>query len=107
MKIIPSGHRILVKPDSIDSTDPMFKAAKAAGIHIPDMAQRMEQTAIDTGTILDIGPNAWKAFDGGEPWAQVGDKIIYAKYGGKLVEDPETKEKFLILNDEDTIGVIK
>lgn len=107
MKIIPAGHRVLVKPDNIEEIDPVIAAAKKAGLVLTDMASRMEQTAIDTGTVLAVGPTAWKAFDDGHPWASIGDKVIYAKFGGKLVVDPDTKEKFLILNDEDCIGVIK
>ena len=103
--ITPAGHRLIVKPDNIEDIDPVLASAKRSGIHIPDMAARMEQTNVDTGIVISIGPNAWKAFDGGEPWAQVGDKVIYAKYGGKLVKDGE--EKFLILNDDDLLGVIK
>jgi hypothetical protein len=30
---------------------------------------------------------------------------VYAKYGGKAVEDPVTKEKFVALNDEDIIAI--
>ena len=107
MKIIPSGHRILVKPDNIEEVDPVLASAKKSGIILSDMASRLEQTSVDTGVVLDVGPNAWKAFDDGHPWASVGDKVVYAKYGGKLVVDPDTKEKFLILNDDDIIGVIK
>lgn len=107
MNITPAGHRILVKPDNIEEIDPVLASAKRTGIVLSDMTARTEQTAVDTGTILEIGVNCWKAFDSGVPWAKVGDKIIYAKFGGKLVVDPDTKEKFLILNDEDCIGVFK
>lgn len=104
MKIIPTGHRLLVKPDSLEEADPTIAAAKKVGIVLSDLSERMEQTAIDTGIVLDIGPNAWKAFDDGHAWAKRGDRVVYAKYGGKLVKDGENK--FLILNDEDVIGVI-
>jgi co-chaperonin GroES (HSP10) len=36
----------------------------------------------------------------------VGDRVTFAKYGGFSIEDPITKEKFRILNDEDIVSVI-
>ena len=53
---------------------------------------------------------AWKAFDRADPhwkpWANVGDTVIYTKYGGKFVTDPDTKERYVVLNDEDVTAVI-
>ena len=51
--------------------------------------------------------NAWKAFDGGEPWAKVGDRVAFAKYGGFKIEDPDTKEVYRLLNDEDITAIIR
>ena len=41
------------------------------------------------------------------PPIQVGDRVNYARFGGKLVQDKETDEEFVCLNDEDLICVIK
>ena len=57
--------------------------------------------------ILAIGPTAWKAFDDGQAWAKVGDRIIFSKYTGKLVEHPETLERFMLINDEDVQIVLR
>lgn len=100
MQVIPCGHRILVKPEKLQDVDPIFKAARAAGIDVPDFAKKQEQAAMDKGTVLAIGPTAFKDF-GGEAWCSVGDKIAFAKYGGKFVDD------VLILNDEDVVCVLK
>lgn len=101
MTVIPCGHRIVVKPERLHDTDPTFRTAKAAGLFIPEAAQRQEQAAIDKGVVVAIGPTAFKDF-GGEAWCQVGDKVAFAKYGGKFVD-----ESTLILNDEDIVCVLK
>jgi co-chaperonin GroES (HSP10) len=73
---------------------------------VPQTTLERERYAQTFGTIVAIGPTAWKGFDDGAPWAKVGDRVSYAKYGGYLLEDPETKEHFRILNDEDVVSVI-
>jgi co-chaperonin GroES (HSP10) len=108
MALIPCGHRILIKHDILEEVDETFKSAKAAGIHLPKEFKeiRLEQNAVDKGTVVGIGPTAWKDF-GDTPWCNVGDYIAFAKHAGKYIEDPETKEEFVLLNDEDICAVIK
>lgn len=92
------GHRVLVKPDEIEKET-------AAGIILVQDEDR-QFAAQEYGTIVDIGPDAWKDFTG-EPWAKVGDKIIYSRYGGKIVREPgetDINKKFVILNDEDVLA---
>jgi co-chaperonin GroES (HSP10) len=62
-----------------------------------------------------VGPDAWKAFhynsnpNGEEfvPWARVGDFIAFAKYSGKMLEDPEDGQKYIVINDEDVVAVLR
>ena len=55
---------------------------------------------------MAVGDTAWKDF-GGRAWACVGDKVVIAKYGGFVIEDPETKERYRLLNDEDIVAVLR
>ena len=103
MMIKPLLHRILVKQDKLEEKDEAFASARRAGIMIADLEQKREQAAIDTGVVVDIGPTAFKDFGLAEPPFKIGDSIVYAKYGGKVIVDPETKEKYVALNDEDCI----
>lgn len=105
MTIKPLLHRILVKPDNLEDIDPMFKAARAVGIVTDFNERKREQDAVDTGTIVDFGPTVFKDFDA-ENTLKIGDRVIYARYGGKAVVDPATKEKFVALNDEDLICLV-
>ena len=97
--IRPAGHRVLVKVQEAETVT-------AAGIIIPDAISERQAEANVFGEIVAVGPTAWRAFDDGQPWAKVGDLVAFAKYGGFVIEDPDTKERFRLLNDEDVTAVI-
>jgi len=105
--IIPCGHRVMVKLHQLEDYDPVFKSAKQAGFELPEFSRRKEETIIDTGVVVRVGKTAWKAFDDGHAWCEVGDTIAYARHSGKKVKDPDTEEVFLILNDEDVVAIIR
>lgn len=106
MKPITPGHRILIKPDSLDTVDPVFASAKKAGLELIEKTERQEATIIDTGIIVQLGPTAYNDFGGREHWCKVGDKVSYTRHGGKIIHNPDDKEeKWLVLNDEDVIMV--
>ena len=92
------GHRLLIKPD------PVEKKTESGIILARD--ERAYREATMAGTIVQIGPTAWQGFGDSRPWAKVGDHIIYARHTGKFVTDPETKEEFYVINDEDCQVVI-
>lgn len=100
MTVIPCGHRILVRPENLEQSDPAMQALSKMGFKLVDSEHKKEQRAMDIGYVEAIGPTAFRDF-GGEPWCQVGDKIAFAKYGGKYVGDA------LILNDEDVVAVLR
>jgi len=96
----PLGPRVIVRPDPFDEADPVYESAKRAGIVFQKDVR--EQEAVVKGTIVSIGPLAFHAPVGdGTAWVELGDRVYYAKYAGKKVVDPETKEELLLLNDED------
>ncbi len=107
--IEPAGHRVLIKPDDIQETDDVLRKAKELGIEIVKdrQTERAERASQVTGVIIGIGKTAWLAYDKGEPWAVVGDRVTYSKYGGTFVSDPDTGEEFILLNDEDITCILK
>ena len=105
--IEPVAHRLVVKPFDVADHDEAFIRAKAANIVIPDGNERKrEQAAVDRGTIVAIGPTVFQDFNAPLTLV-VGDDIVYAKYAGKEVEDPDTKEKLTIINDEDVVAILR
>jgi len=98
------GCRLLIRPIKIEDADKTLKAAKAFGIILLENDERRQQSAIDRGTVLQIGPKASEDYIGG---VKVGDMIGFAKFGGKFIQDPETEEMLLAINDEDVICIFK
>lgn len=108
MTIKPLLHRVLVKPDSLDS-DPVFNSAKKAGLALPEhSAIKMEENRVDTGTVVDIGSTAFRAYmkegDLDAVPVKAGDRISFAKYAGKVMMDGE--ERYVVLNDEDIVAIV-
>lgn len=100
------GYRVLIKPDTLDTFDPVFASAKRSGIALLEADERKESTAIDTGVVLQIGPVAFADLGGADAWCKVGDRVSYARHGGKILKDPENPEiKYLALNDDDIVMV--
>lgn len=104
--IKPILHRILVKPDLIEEKDEAYKAAKRAGLEIVKNERDREQAAIDTGTVVSYGETVFKDFGVDANPIKVGDTVVYARYAGKVIEDPADKVKYVALNDEDVIAII-
>ncbi len=106
MKPVTPGHRVLIKPDSLDVVDPAFASARKMGIQFIEKTERQEATIIDTGIVVQIGPTAFKEFGGRDNWCKEGDRVSYTRHGGKMLSDPDDAEtKWLVLNDEDIIMV--
>lgn len=98
MKIKPVLHRILVRPDALEETT-------ASGIIIKHDTRK--EAAVETGVVLQVGNTAFESYgstydnEGVTP----GARVYFAKYAGKEVKDGDTR--YLLLNDEDIVGVIE
>lgn len=95
----PTGWRVLVKPD------PVLKETKS-GIVLA-VHEKLERSAVHQGTILKVGPGAWQDYKAtkGEPWAKVGDRVLFSKYGGSALDDG-SEDGLVLVNDEDIQAVI-
>lgn len=104
--IIPTLHRILVKADRLEEVDKTHVQAKKLGLVIPDHDDKKRaQAGVDKGTVISIGPTAFRDFNAESP-IKVGDYVAYARFAGKIIDDPETEEDFVLLNDEDIVCLI-
>ena len=92
--IRPLGDKVVVKPSEADETS-------VGGIILPDTAKQKPSE----GKVLSVGSG--RVLDSGErrPLAvQVGDTVIYSKYGGtEFKHEGET----LVILDEDQIYAVK
>ena len=94
------GVNVLVKPDTVEKMT-------SGGIILPDQVQEKERGAIETGLIIDRGSQAWIDKGTGEPWAAIGERVVFARYAGKKLRDPFTGEEFIVMPDIDIICVIR
>lgn len=88
-------HRVVLKPHIQTETESGILIARD---------ERSQAVNSDRGTILCMGPLAWKAFGCDTPPVNVGDKVYYAKYGAKVLKDEHTGELFILCNDEDILA---
>ena len=91
--IKPLEDRIVVQPSEAEQTT-------ASGIVIPDTAKEKPQE----GTVLAVGPGRFE--DGARvPLdVQVGDVVIYSKYGGTEVK--YSGEDYLVLSARDVLAIV-
>jgi len=101
-----TGHYVAITPDDVEKVSE--GGIVLAANYNEDHASR-ELAATTTGTIIDIGPDAWIAFKSSEPWAKVGDRVSYIRHTGKEIIDLENLDdngkpkKVFVFVDENVI----
>ncbi|HNY60984.1 MAG TPA: co-chaperone GroES [Caldisericia bacterium] len=95
MNLRPLGDRVIIKPLDEEET-------KKGGLYIPDTAKekpvRGEVIAVGPGKILDNGVRVPMDI-------KVGQKIIYAKYGGTDIKIEG--DNLVILSERDLLAVVE
>lgn len=97
MKVRPIDERVLLKVEEEEER-------KVGGIIIPDTASK-ERPQI--GVVIALGDDIVNKDVEKQPLSKivkVGDKVLFAKYGGTEVKVDE--EEFLLVNRSDILGVI-
>jgi chaperonin GroES len=91
-KLQPLGDRVLVKP--------IEKEEKTkSGIYLPDTAKEKPQE----GEIIAVGPGKYDETGKRIPMdLKVGDRVIYAKYGGTEIKVED--EELMILRESDILA---
>lgn len=98
VKIRPLGDRVVVEP--IEEEEMTFAGGQLV---LPDTAKEKPQQ----GKVLAVGPDIEvKDEDGNVIGVQVGDIVIFAKYGGTQFKTRDG-QKLLILREDDLLGVLE
>ena len=95
VKLRPLGDRVVVKAISRETVT-------KSGIVLPDTAKEKPQE----GEVLAVGPG--KVLDNGKRVTlevSVGQKVLFAKYGGSEVKIDG--EEYLILRESDIMGIVE
>jgi len=96
MNILPLENRVVVEPlDNSKETN--------SGIVIPDVAQERPQV----GIVLAIGPGKFEHGEFMHTQVEVGQKVLFSKYGGTEVrKEEDSYDIHLVLRDSDIIGIV-
>ena len=95
--INPCGWRVLIKPQEIN------EVSKGGIILTTEITKEREQMGNTTGIVIAMGTQCYA--DEPEPWCQLGDKVIFAKYAG-LVYLGKDGNQYRMINDKDITGTL-
>lgn len=94
--LFPLGRAVLIKPYNPERKNSL--------IQLPvDVAIR-EDTIEQRAVVVAIGPTAWH--DEPQPRCKIGDKVLVARYSGKMAEGPLDGEQYRFVNDRDIFAMI-
>jgi len=96
MKLKPLGDRLIVRAIEEDEKT-------ASGIVLPDTAKEKPQK----GTVIAVGDGKLDE-DGKRIPLEVkkGDEVLYSKYGGTEIKDPDNGEDLLVLRESDVLAKV-
>lgn len=94
-KIKPLNNRVLVK---------RFKAQTSkGGIILPDTAQEKPKE----GEVVATGPGLRDEDGKVHPLTvKIGDRVLFTSYAGTEIKDKESDDEYLIMAEEDILGVL-
>jgi len=96
--IYPVEYKVLIKPEIVERKT-------AGGIFLPESTKEKEEFAKSVGVIIAIGAICFT-----DPnWLEhpkVGDKVLYDRYAGTLVEGIDG-EKYRLINDKEIGAVMR
>lgn len=105
------GDRVLIRRE--------LPPKKIGVIELPDESIKNERIMTSKGRVIAVGPLCWKKEgmvdvqvtrpDGtvvteraGEPWCEVGDRVLYQRYSGARIPDANTQDGYV----EDLVFVL-
>jgi chaperonin GroES len=94
VSIKPLEDRVVVQANEAETTT-------ASGIVIPDTAKEKPQE----GTVIAVGPGRFEDGNRVPIDVNVGDTVIYSKYGGTEVK--YAGEEYLVLSARDVLAIIE
>ena len=99
----PIEFKILVKLDVVDEMT-------NGGILLPDSLIDREQYAAERGRIISMAKLAFNDDSLFYEKPEVGDRVLFAKYAGMLVEEVGEKRemiKYRLMNDKDVCAILR
>ena len=106
------GYRVMVKPiparKGLEASEAgQFETLGKAGFEVKTNDEQSREThGSDVGVIVHCGQDAYSgSLKDFEPWAKVGDVVIFPRYCGHICEvPPGSGEKYHFMTDDDLLG---
>lgn len=99
MKITPTGHHVLIELEEVEE-----KFSKQSKLIMPEKTKDREQAGAQYARVLAVGPEAWD--NRATVWAEVGDRVITARYPGAQFDFDDDYRRQRVINDDEIIAVI-
>lgn len=96
------GDRLLLRPDQLKKKHKVEGTDIELDLNWGNKEKQLE-AATTEGEVVQLGP---QAYEGETPWCKVGERVLWGKYAGYWVTDPDTKENLIILDPHDVLCVI-
>lgn len=94
-KIKPLGNRVLIQRSKPQPTK--------GGILLPDSAQEKPRE----GTVVATGPGKTDENGTRLPLSvKVGDRVLFSTYSGTEVKNHSSEDEYLILSEDDILGIL-
>lgn len=87
----PCGQAVLIEPYEPE--------LKKSAIYIPPTAAERSQMVETRGIVVEIGISAWE--DEEQDRAVVGQKVIFSKFTGMILQGPKDGKTYRMLNGRD------
>jgi chaperonin GroES len=93
--IKPLGNRVLIKRTKAQTSK--------GGILLPDAAQEKQKE----GVVLAVGPGKTDENGSHEQMnVKTGDKVLFSSYAGTEVKNLNEDEEYLIMSEDDILGIL-
>ncbi|MBS0648463.1 MAG: co-chaperone GroES [Verrucomicrobia bacterium] len=91
----PLGNRVLIKREQAQTTK--------GGILLPDTAKEKPKI----GEVVAVGPGKMDEEGKIHPMhVRVGDRVLFSAYAGTEVKNEDSSTEYLIMSEEEILGVI-
>jgi co-chaperonin GroES (HSP10) len=96
----PTAFHLLVRTEEVE------KVSTGGIVMMTEKEAGREKLGAALGYVVAIGDRAWKALEDGEPWAKLGDRVIFQRYDGMVLPIEGLDDgKWRLLKDEDVKAI--
>lgn len=97
---VPIGYHLIVEPETVSEKT-------RGGLYVPETVREKEQKAGVVGKVLAVGSGCFDYDKTGTVKIDVGDEVVFARYGGMELPDVNNDGKTLrAINDQDLIAKV-